>query len=180
MRSLIVSIVLLVSSVAAAQPGLTAPVAATAKPTGPKQQGNGYLLSALGSVAPVLILAAFTGGDADSAANGVMLAGAAAILTPSAGHWYAGKFATTGMGIRLISGGVATLGLVLATQSDEAISNTHAHLILGGMIGVGIGAVWDMATVGSAVDDWNLKHAQVAPTVMKTGDGYGVGLVGSF
>jgi hypothetical protein len=51
-----------------------------------------------------------------------------------------------------------------------------------GTLTVGIGAIYDVATAGTAVDDWNRKHATtVAPTAMKLGkDGYGFGVAGRF
>jgi hypothetical protein len=183
MRSLVLFVVLVLSSTATAQPSGSQPAAARpmeAQPRNVKQRAYGYLLSSIGTVVPLLIVAASIGGDGDSDEKGVLLASATAVLTPSAGHWYAGRFFTTGMGIRLASGTVATLGLVMMIQNDEAIISSHKSIFIGGVIGVGIGAIWDIATVGSAVDDWNAKHAQVAPAVMKTGDGYGIGLVGSF
>jgi hypothetical protein len=66
---------------------------------------------------------------------------------------------------------------LLASEGEATAAETTFWL---GTATLGVGAVWDIATAGSAVDDWNHKHATVMPTALKLRDGYGVGVVGRF
>jgi len=144
----------------------------------PKQRGTAYLASLAGTLTPIVLVSMV--GDSSEPQNLVLMAGVSAMLLPSAGHWYAGKFFTAGMGIRLVSGTVATLSLLVLAESDEVPENVEAAFWIGAL-GLGVGAIYDIATAGSAVDDWNRKNATaVAPAVMKIGTGYGVGLAGRF
>ena len=112
---------------------------------------------------------------------GLLLSTGVAIFTPSAGHWYAERFFTPGMGIRALGVTVSGLALMAAIANDDGSSSGAVKLFYGGLGLVTVGAIWDIATAGSAVDDWNRRNVPaVAPTVMKTGDGYGFGLAGSF
>ena len=182
MRSVVVCLVIaMCTSVAAAQPGMTpaAPATTSTPLTKPRKKtpAVGTLLALAGTATPIIVLASASGRDQDSVVDGVLLAGLTAILLPSAGHWYAGKFFTPGMAIRAVGGGVATLGLVAVVGGDGEEPGTA---ITFGLIGLGIGVIYDVATANLAVDDWNTRQVQVAPAVLKTGDGYGVGLAGRF
>ncbi|HEY5925925.1 MAG TPA: hypothetical protein VIV11_29760 [Kofleriaceae bacterium] len=183
MRAAVIVTCLCFASLAHAQPGLTPPSltpsleASPPQPLRrPKDRGTAILASLGGTVAPLLIMMSI--GGSTEPEKPIVLFGVAAVLLPSAGHWYAGKFFTTGMGIRLAGGLVATAGIAaLAGDDDGTVSAAPALL---GLAAVGVGVVWDLATAPSAVDAWNRKHATVTAAPMKVGSGYGVGLAGGF
>lgn len=157
---------------------LTAHVAsADDAPAGPRSRDTAVLLS--------------TGGTALSA--GLLMAGASAknatlvgagllssLVTPSAGAIYAGRPLTVGMGLRVLSAGVAVAGFA------DAFGNVSldAPLIIGSALGYGVAILYDIATAGAAVDDYNRRfHLRVAPTVIpsaSSGPAVGVGIGGSF
>jgi hypothetical protein len=188
MRAAVVTAAILASSsIASAQPpGLTTPSmpALDARPLmakplrAPKQRGTAIALSLAGTLAPVVVLG--MAADAADPIGLVMVAGISAILLPSAGHWYAGNYLTIGTGIRLLGGVIGTIALSALVRADEVGNLEDAFWL--GTLGVGIGAVYDIATAGSAVDSWNREHAEsITPTAMMIGtSGYGVGVAGRF
>jgi hypothetical protein len=119
--------------------------------------------------------------------------GVGLLVAPSAGEIYAGKVFTAGMGIRLVSLGVAVIGaaelasctfpLVEAGGCSGGGGGGAALLILGGL-GYWSGIIYDIATAGSAVDDYNQRlRLRVTPTVIPTassGPAVGLGITGSF
>jgi hypothetical protein len=124
------------------------------------------------------------------------LAGAGAfstLIAPAAGEIYAGKLFTTGMVIRLSSAGAVVTGVIgegivslsSAFREDRREDDsTIEALIAVGAIGYATGILYDIATAGSAVDEYNLwVQLHVAPTVISTpsgGPAVGLGLGGSF
>jgi hypothetical protein len=110
-----------------------------------------------------------------------MLAFGGAILLPSAGHWYAGKRATIGMGVRLA--GAVAAGASLAILRSEDGGDAEGSLLPVFWLGAGtvaVGAIYDIATASSQVEAWNRNHSELRPTVLRTGDGYGLGIAGRF
>jgi len=115
------------------------------------------------------------------------------VVTPSLGNWYAGRWLTVGLGIRVAAGGLAAY--VAATQRqdhqcDTATSMTCQQISNNGMTLLGIaglvyvgGAAYDFKTLGDDVDAYNAKHrfqwAHVL-TPCPTGSGAGVGIGGAF
>jgi hypothetical protein len=184
MRAAVLVAVLAFATLARAQPpGLTPPSGAQpapqlqATPLRKKERGTAAVLSLGGTVVPFLIMMSI--GNSSEPEYPVLAFGATAILLPSAGHWYAGKILTTGMGIRAVSGVVATVSIGILAQSDGDASGPAVGALVG-LGGLAIGAIYDLATAGSAVDEWNRKHATVMPTALVLRDGYGVGLAGTF
>lgn len=130
-------------------------------------------LAIAGSVLPfaLLLAAGETYGDRTSAP--LLLSGLASlVLTPSAGHWYAGKFYTAGMGRRL-GGLVATSiggGLLLrctvggGRACDGAGAGVLTLLSTGGLVALVTGFARDIATADDAVRAHNTR-AQVSVTV---------------
>jgi hypothetical protein len=191
MRIVSLAILLSLSTIASAQPGLTPPLLASeqAPPSvqplprlarTPKNRDTAYLLSSVGALLPIGIFMAGVHSD-NNAGTVILLSSGAAIFAPAAGHWYAERFWTTGTGIRMIGVTVSGLALMRAVASDDCACEGTEKVFFAGLGVVAIGALWDIATAGDAVDDWNRKHAMpLTPTVMKTGSGYGFGLAGSF
>lgn len=112
------------------------------------------------------------------------------LVTPSLGEFYAGKKGVTaGMGLRLIGGGVAVLGLAEAltcwgSGSCERDRDLAGALLIAGGVSYASGIVLDIALAGSAADAHNRQHAlHIAPVVSRTaasGQTVGLGVTGSF
>ncbi len=176
----------------AAPPGMTPPVAdadnpppsgerAAELPPAPanaKSETTATVLAVAGTIVPVLI--AKESADANSG-GGVLLGVAGMFLLPSAGHWYAGKFATRGMALRLAGGAVASYAVFVLVASDGETSNADG-LETAFWIGAAtfaVGTIYDIATAGGAARDWNTKHASVRPAVVHTSIGGGTGIGGA-
>jgi hypothetical protein len=109
------------------------------------------------------------------------------LITPSLGQWYAGKFMTTGLALRLAgiaAGGLAALNIC---SSENCHSDRSAVLLLGGLgvLTYAVGVGWDIATVRTTTKEGNARrHAPViTPSVLTTPSGhaaYGLGLGGRF
>jgi hypothetical protein len=116
------------------------------------------------------------------------------LVTPSAGEVYAGQLFTWGQGIRVVSGGLLTAGfekfldcgLSSGSRRDQCERNRDqtSTLLLGGVIGYGVGLLYDIATADSAVDRYNERyHLHVAPVMTRTAgssSAIGVRISGSF
>lgn len=106
-------------------------------------------------------------------------------LGPSAGHWYAGKSVTGGLGLRVLGAAVAGAGAMKAMddcflETQPCSSVGDSIMVAGAAVFVG-GVVWDIATADNAARDWNRRHGvsvSVAPTV--TDRSAGITLVGAF
>src|SRR5687768_15353197 len=179
MRAAIVVLASLFAATAFAQPpALTRPTETRRIKVKQRDGALATTLSIAGALTPVAMLA--VPHHSSDLPGYVLLAGASAILLPSAGHWYAGKFFTTGMGIRAVGGGVATVTIAFLVASD---GDTHyrrtGQIATVGLLALGVGTVWDVVTASSAVDAHN-RRAFMQATALKTGDGYGIGVVGRF
>jgi hypothetical protein len=181
--ALAVTAVAALARVAAADPpGMTpvTPLAEPAQPTPSPENGRspllGTALAVAGTVAPIAVLAMATNESSSNQDHAVLAFTVTAVLAPSAGHWYAGELGGVGLGIRA-AGAVLFISAV-AKADAGADASTEGWLSLGILAG---GAIYDIATSGDAVRDWNKKHAvRVQPAMMKIDHGYGVGLGGSF
>jgi hypothetical protein len=161
--------------------------AADDAPPEPKDRDTAVLLSAGGTLASATLLAVGVKTE-----NGALAAAGliSSLFTPSAGEIYAGRLGTPGLGLRLISAGVTVVGLeeafkcFLASSPCQHDSGLAAGLIVAGGIGYASGILYDIATAGSAVDDYNRRmHVRVTPTVIPTassGPAVGLGIGGSF
>lgn len=198
MRAAVVSAALALStSVAAAEPGLrppgmTPPTAdleapptgavavaePVAEPANAKSATTATLLALAGTIGPILFVREAIDGDGGGAA---LLGIAGMVFLPSAGHWYAGKLVTPGMGMR-VAGGAATLFTVSVLIESEGEAEGLETVFWIGAATFVAGTIYDIATAGNAARDWNTKHATVRPTVVRTsiGGGTGVGLATSF
>jgi hypothetical protein len=155
----------------------------------PKSRATAFALSAGGTaLSGALLLGAATG-------NGhIVLVGAAgSLILPSLGQIYAGQLFTWGQAIRVASTAVLAVGANEALkcfgprwgdspppcENDRDLAGT---MIVAGAIGFGVGALYDIATAGSAVDNFNRKHQLRAAPLVAPGAGttVGVGLSGTF
>ena len=181
----------------ATSPTLTAPM--NERPSHRKSEKTATALAIAGTVAPLALLvgaglAETVNQDGVAIALGVT-GGVGVIVGPSAGHWYAGKAVTTGMGIRAASVTVGFAGLVMAglcanADEDRSVNggcNAAPYVVttLAGLAGYVTGVVYDVATAGRAVRAANERHdlrMSVMPTAVRTSTGLTPGLaaVGSF
>jgi hypothetical protein len=139
---------------------------AAAEPTEEKSVVVAYGLTIAATSVPVAT-AGIVGGDDPQGTRGNVagiVATAALLLGPSAGHWYAGETWTTGLTLRL--GGAAVLGAMVLREQQEPLGT--GTLIVGGMSAAGLiaaGMLWDFVTVPSAVRRANRERQLVlAPT----------------
>ncbi len=172
---------------------LALPTAAHAKP---RKLTTAYALSGVGTgVSAGLIVGAFLlpPHSGDIYLPMLYTGLATSVITPSLGNWYADRWLTVGMGIRLVSGGLATF--VAATQRDEVqcggatpvfcrrLSNTGVTLLgIAGIVYIG-GAAYDFKTLRDDMDQYNARHRfQWAPVITPspTGTGALLGIGGTF
>ncbi len=182
------------ATAARAQPGLVqptspAPVEPPAAPAGEAKSEQTATLLALGGTAlPLVLFIAAGNTDNSDKASTLGLAGVASlILTPSAGHWYAGKYFTTGMGLRLaggaatLLGGAIALGCALSEGGDDSCDGAAGALLLFGGLGtLATGIIYDIATADNEVRAHNARLApaiSVVPTVVRSGSSTTPGLV---
>src|SRR5262245_27998165 len=99
MRAAVLVAIVAWSSLAHADPpGLTPPTTLATPAREPKQRAIAYLATLGGAFVSLRLVT--TLGDWPSEQRMLLTAGSV-VLLPSAGHWYAGKFFTPGMAIRL-------------------------------------------------------------------------------
>ncbi|MGN6104931.1 MAG: hypothetical protein ACTHU0_07500 [Kofleriaceae bacterium] len=108
------------------------------------------------------------------------------LFAPSAGHWYAGKVMTQGLGMRLVGLGTtlagaatlfATCPLVGESPCNETYAGAAAVLLLtGATIYIG-GTIDDLNTVTRRVRQHNqrLEKLAIVPTLQRGGAGLAIG-----
>lgn len=187
---------------AAAQPGMTSPVSAEPQPAPVRTEKllseSHALTLSLGGTLGSLGLIACSGLAGDAAALVGLAGGLGFVLAPSFGHWYAGKYFTRGLGLRLLGGAVGSVGLVFAlgqafsgfgdhSSDEEAESEESAVpivLLLGGLGMYIYGTVDDIMTAPRRVRRHNerlngrLMDVTVAPLAVSRGGG--LALTGRF
>src|SRR5262245_11382151 len=96
-----------------------------------------------------------------------------AVLTPSLGHWYAGRVGTRGLGLRLAGVGFGVLAIlsVIRLCEDECSMAIPGALLFTG-VGFGIaGTIDDIATAPRAVRRYNQRQhsTSIVPVVHRDG-----------
>jgi hypothetical protein len=171
MRSVLVLSLLFVSSLAHAQPGMTAPIAPqqTAVQTSDEKDPSTAVLLSLGiPVAGAIML-----GASDSAAGKWVGAGAL-YFGPSTGQWYAGQAGGLGLGLRAIGGVSMIYGLITAINSDSECDfddnggcsddGDHSGTMGGVLVLTGAGlwvgsSIYDIVLAKRAAESWNARHS---------------------
>jgi hypothetical protein len=168
---------------------------ASADPEDAKSPGVGLALSAGGTAASIGLiaggLAMASAGRVGNPGLGVATVGfIGTLVTPSFGEWYAGKYLTAGLGLRLLGTTVAAIGVSkLAICFDdcggEHINNSGAGTAIAlGLVTYAAGIVVDVATAPSTVRESNARrHAVIKPSILTSPSGgaaYGLGLGGNF
>lgn len=155
-----------------------------------KDRTTAFALSAGGTAVSIGLVLAGAGAHNTALSTAGVLS---SLVMPAAGEIYAGRVFTPGMGIRLASAGIGLIGVVaLASCTFPGVEaggcrdgggGGAALLVLAGL-GYAIGTVHDIATAGSAVDDYNQRlRLRVTPAMFATassGPALGVGITGSF
>lgn len=175
----------------AAQPGMT-PLpepAPTPAPSGdPMSERLAFSLSLGGTLAS---WAVFSNADriADHEIREAVAAASAlgAMLAPSAGHWYAGKLVTRGMGLRAAGVLAAVVGFTGTFRDCEPFVSGQTCdtrpaltlMIIGGGL-VLIGTIDDIVTAPLRVRRQNRERAGVAIAPIVTRDTAGLALGGRF
>jgi len=107
-----------------------------------------------------------------------------AVLAPSFGHWYARRFATRGLGLRVVGAGFATLALLsaIAICEDECSRAIPAALLIAGVGFTIAGTIDDIATVPRDVRSYNqrLYNVSIVPVIQRDRGGVGLALAGRF
>lgn len=206
--SILVSIFFALAGRASAQPGITEPVPVPAPapvpaygppyaspppeprpaPQGQLSEGTALALSLGGTIGSYgLIYVGIRLADDSDSANLLVTAGSlSAFFAPSFGHWYAGKFATRGLGLRAGGAVVAVIGASVALSqcplfSEEPCDGTEGVLIaLAGMGMYIAGVVDDIATAPRRVRERNARASSIAVAPMVTGRSAGLAIGGRF
>ena len=118
------------------------------------------------AVGGLILVTEYTNSD-----EGEIACGLAVIAAPSAGHWYAGRWLTPGLGVR-VAGAIAMAGGALytfeATEEDFGDEPVGVSLFLAGSAVFIAGAVWDAATLRHTVQRANrraLRDYTLVPVV---------------
>lgn len=148
-------------------------------PAGPLNRNLALALSAGGSAASVGLMLM-------PSQTVRFIGGVSLLVTPSLGEWYAGKFLTTGLVLRLTAVAAGVAYGALAEPCDE-IEHCAGEVLAVGLPIValyGTGIAWDIATARSTVDRRNesLHRLKLTPTVLPSPSGpvMGMGIGGSF
>lgn len=157
-------------------------------PPEPKSPGTAVALSVGGTALSIGLTAAGAGsGNLPLFGAGLL----SSMLTPAAGELYAtGSPFTWGTGIRALSAVtvIAGVGEAIKCIGDRGTCQANPQLadalLITGALGYASGILYDIATAGTAADEYNQRfHLHVAPTVVRTpssGPAVGVGIGGSF
>lgn len=201
MRSLVAASILLVASIAEAQPGAMEPASPHPQPPPPDEVSESTALAlSLGATLGSYGALTFAVAVPTSASGWLGTAGALGIIgAPTAGHWYSGRLATRGLGLRaagllvmLVGGIVDSEGCSLFYSGDSANEEPDdcgdnfrtkkgtALIIAGAAMFFG-GTLDDIITAPSAARSRNARaraDLTLAPLVHHGGGG--VALVGQF
>lgn len=165
---------------------------ASADSDDPKSPGVGLALSAGGTAASIGLIVgglAISLRPAGNPGTGVATIGVlSTLVTPSLGEWYAGKYLTAGLGLRLLGTAVAAFGVStvkICFDCGEHIDNSGAGtVIVLGVAAYAAGIIWDVASAPSTVTESNARrHLVITPSIVTSPSGgmaYGLGLGGSF
>jgi hypothetical protein len=136
-------------------------------PLHPKSETTAQMYSIGGALlGPLLTMIGSSINDSNDGASGVLVltGGVISILGPTAGHWYAGKTVTAGLGLRLAGLVAAGIGIVmlLDCDGDTCDESPNAALVLIAAAGSYlIGTIWDVVTADDSARAWNRRHAEI-------------------
>jgi hypothetical protein len=182
MRSLLLIIALvlaLLPTPARADDGARDP-AAPSEAAAPASRSEGLALTLAigGAIAgPALYMEARSMGHhydlLDLPAGTLLACGALAAVGPSLGNWYAGKFWSAGLGVRMVGGAALGVGFV------ALFSNATAGVAIGasGLGVIGVGALMDIVEAPRNAGEFNRRHQlSIAPMIARTPAGQQTGI----
>ena len=176
MRSVVVMVVVLASSLARAQPGTTLP---TKTPVLEEKSPAIAMGLSIGIPVAGALTMAFAPKDGEKA-----LGFFAMYIGPTTGQWYANKGGGLGLGLRLVSiaGAVGALLLTIDEECDvDTTCKATANDYVAGTIAVGAAGLWigssvyDVVLARRAVAQWNQK-LMLTPGLVGNGGQRGPGL----
>ncbi len=172
----------------------TLAAASTEAAAGPRSERTAYAVSGVSTGASgALFLSAFLAPRYEGDVNMVLLFSGlgSAVVTPSFGQWYAGRYLTPGLAIRAAAGGLATWATIEYRQVTRCETQEYAEctsLTRGAIVYLGLaavafvgGAVLDFRDIPGSVAAHNRQHRlQIAPTLTAAPGGARFALVGTF
>jgi hypothetical protein len=133
-----------------------------------------------------LLYASFGEGSDNFVIWGLAVGSAGLVFGPGAGYAYARKWgqALQGTAIRVAGGGLFLCGVLTLNPFDDSGSSGAELLLISGSLTVAISAIYDLATVGRSVDEFNHSHGfsdlRITPTYFASHKAPGVMLTLSF
>ena len=156
-------------------------------PDGERSEGVALGLSVGGTVASWAMIAvpvAVNHPDNHALATLAWTGALGVVFAPSFGHWYAGRFATRGLGLRLAGAGFATLALLsfIAICEDECTPTIPQALLVAGVGFAIAGTIDDIATAPRAVRRYNQRQhsASIVPVIRRDNSSVGFAITGQF
>ncbi len=163
---------------------------ADASPHVPEEKSAGVALGlSLGATTAGVAMGALAFAIDDDSAQAMLIGGATigVLVGPSLGHYYAHEKWSVGAVIRFVSGGVVAAGAVaiVVGATDEVVEGDGDSklsvgnvLLVGGLVGIGVGAVVDIVTAPRAAHRYNeslASNISISPTVLRSADGPAMG-----
>ncbi len=176
---LVSTVLVLSSSIAAAQPAATAPAA-----TATYDEVNPHVALGLSLGLPAAGVAMLAVIDVDDQIP-LMLAGVGLVtFGPTSGHWYQGRIITPGLVMRTAGAAALFWGLGAAENIDDDNKGFNMAMTVA-LLSFGVGTIYDIATAPIEARKTNTRNREraiqrmsVAPTV--SGDHAGFVLAGRF
>ncbi len=145
----------------------------------PRKVEVAYTLSGVGTgVSGAVFLSSFWVNDRSGDVNMPLLwAGlGSSLITPSLGQWYAGKWFTPGLGIRIAAGAVAAYAILEHSQTERCLDSVEPRECTGltgdaiPFLGVAAiawvgGAALDFRDIPQSVAAYNRAHFHIAPMI---------------
>jgi len=189
LEAIVLVVLLLLGSVAHAQPGET-PLIVTAPPPAmkPVDQKDPSIAVLLSLGLPVVGALTMAAADSEETA---WLGFGGLYLGPSVGRWYAGEFGAGTLALRTLGGlsMVAGFGMVLGSECDYEYdcSDSNRRGTIGGVMmltgaGLWLGSTFaDIYYAKTDTESWNKRHSMaVGPTLVGSDRSPGVMLSGRF
>jgi len=155
-----------------------------------KSETTALALSLVGTLGSYALIAASAANENSDASGAMATVGAlGAWFGPSFGHWYAGKIATSGLGMRAAAAGLGLTAIMWAFaecplfSEDECHSSVAPAVLLVGAAGLWVGGtISDISSAPARVREYNrnLRASGLAIVPTVSSDGGSVSVAGSF
>jgi hypothetical protein len=167
-RCLVALAIVLVSSVASAQPDSPSVAPPTVQLSPARKAPSTAILLSLGITTASYIAFAYAHGNQ----NLQLAALVGAYVGPSTGQWYAGEGGELGLGVRFVGCVSGLYGLSQVMSSSDSAKVRGIVLVWGGAsLWVG-SSIYDIVLAKRAADSWNARHnVSLAPMVARDASG---------